>query len=333
MTCELGAQAVYAADYRRGDRLFSVAEGSAETMATPGVKIAEWSRRNMDEPFVVQRLSARAFFVSVSFYNALVHVGDAGVTLVDPLAGEATTRLMQAVRTLTDKPLAAVVYSHYHLDHVEGVRRLFSEGFAEPSSVALVGTDITAGRIAKFGDKIPRPTVLVEGHDGTATVGDLTLRLRTPEENGHCVDNAIVLLPDEGAVQFTDMITPGMMPFHKFGTQEDLVAFEENLAELLTLEWDFVNGGHGNLGGRDDVRWYLRYLDDLRQATGAAMERVKLADFMLASQNHMSSWAYYVRAVAHTAREDLRATYGAYYGFEEVVPSHVDMMLDVLVSY
>ena len=333
MACEVGAQAVYAGDARRADALFDYVEPSATRVLKPGRKLADWSRRNMYDRYVVQRLSERTWFVSVSFYNSLVHVGPRCVTLVDPLAGEATSRLLQAVRSLTDLPLTGVVYSHYHLDHVEGIRRVFAEGFAAADEVAIIATDLTASRIEKFGGKIPAPTATVAGHDGTVEQDGLTIRLRTPEENGHCVDNAIVLLQGEGAVQFTDMITPGLMPFHKFGTQEDLVAYEENLRQLLGYDWQHINGGHGNVGGRDDVTWYLRYLDDLRSETSAAMERVRLADFMLPSQNHMSSWLYYLRALSATVREALRPRYGAYYGFEEVVASHVDMMVDVLVSY
>ncbi len=77
----------------------------------------------------------------------------------------------------------------------------------------------------------------------------------------------MVLLSEEGAVQFTDMIILGMMSFYKFGTQKDLVAFGENLAEPLDHDWTVINGG-----GRDNVAWYLAYLDDLRRETGEAME-------------------------------------------------------------
>ncbi len=108
----------------------------------------------MYEPYVIQRVSQCTWFVSASFYNALVHVGANGVTLIDPLAGDATNQLLEAVRSLTDLQLTGIVYSYYHLDHVESVNRIFTEGFALPGEVALIATDLAAARIAKLGTKI-----------------------------------------------------------------------------------------------------------------------------------------------------------------------------------
>jgi len=75
----------------------------------------------------------RGFDVS----NMTIIVGDTGLILVDPLttAEPAAAALALARRTLGDKPVRAVIYTHSHADHFGGVR-----GVVE-------GADVAAGRV------------------------------------------------------------------------------------------------------------------------------------------------------------------------------------------
>jgi hypothetical protein len=47
----------------------------------------------------------------------------------------------------------------------------------------------------------------------------------------------------------------------------------------------------------------------------------------------MGSWTNYLKAASALVKEELRPKYGLYYGFEESVPTHVEMMLSLLISY
>ena len=333
MASDTGSKAVFFRDRVKTENLYDEVELSASDCIAPGKKIRGWFETMVREAYAVQRLTERAYFVGVSFYNAVFYVGDRGVLLIDPLSGPATQNLIAAVREVTALPIDTLVYTHYHLDHVEGAAQVAGAVAETGGSLNIVGTDLTRSRIEKFGGKIPLPDVVVTGHDGEFAFEGITVRLRTPEDGGHCPDNAMVFLKDDGVVQFDDMVEPGMMPFPKFGTQEDIIACEENLVELAGHDWRFVNGGHGNIGGKDDVRFYLDYFRDLREATGAVMERVKLADFVVPTHSHMGQWMNFLHAVSALAKEELRGKYGRYYGFEEAVPSHVEMMVDAIVSY
>ncbi|MCL4715628.1 MAG: MBL fold metallo-hydrolase [Hyphomonadaceae bacterium] len=75
----------------------------------------------------------RGFDVS----NMTIIVGDTGLILVDPLtsAEVASAALTLARRTLGDRPVRAVIYTHSHVDHFGGVRGVVS------------AEDMTAGRV------------------------------------------------------------------------------------------------------------------------------------------------------------------------------------------
>ena len=316
------------------DDLFEYADLSAKICIKPGLKIRGWLTHLINKPHVVQRLTDRSYLVGAAGYNATVHVGRNGVLLVSPQSGIAATHTLQAIRTITDLPITAVVYTHYHLDHVEGIHAVLDESRQRSvTQPAIWATDLTAGRIVKFGNKVPLPTNVIPGHEGEFQFEDIHVAVNTPRDNGHCVDNAIVHLKEEKIAQFDDMLEPECMPFPHFGPQEDLIAFEENLQLLHGMEWDFVNGGHGNIGGKADVRFYLDYFNDLRNKTGEVMERLSMTDFIVPTYSYMGSWMNYLKAASALVKEELRPKYGLYYGFEESVPTHVEMMLSVLISY
>lgn len=314
--------------------LFDYADQSATECIKPGLKIRNWIDDMIQNPFNVQRLTEKSYLIGAAGYNAVIHVGKEGVLLISPQSGDATTLTLDGIRSITDLPITDVIYTHYHLDHVAGITSVIEQTRQNSKAeLRIHGTDMTARRISKFGGKVPLPNQILRGHDGEFLFEGMPVRIRTPEENGHCPDNAIVVLSSEGITQYDDMLEPEALPFPHFGPAENLVAYEENLRELKTFDWQFINSGHGNIGSRADVDFYIRYLETVRNHTGTIMERLSMTDFMVPTYSYMSAWRNYIAAVSALVKEELRPTYGLYYGFEEVVPTHVEMVLNNLILY
>ena len=92
-------------------------EPSAETILEPGLKLGDLLRRNMTQPYVLQRLAERVWWVQSFNYGTVFYVGDEGVLIFDTLEG-VYDNITQAVASVTDKPITAAVYPHYHADHI-----------------------------------------------------------------------------------------------------------------------------------------------------------------------------------------------------------------------
>ena len=59
--------------------------------------------------------------------NIVMIVGDDGLILVDAGLSPATSReVLAEFRRITDKPVVAVIYSHFHHDHIDGIKGLVS---------------------------------------------------------------------------------------------------------------------------------------------------------------------------------------------------------------
>ncbi len=72
-----------------------------------------------------------------------VIVGDTGLILVDPLTTTETARaaLTLARRTLGDKPVRAVIYTHSHADHFGGVRGVVEQADVDAGRVQIIAPD------------------------------------------------------------------------------------------------------------------------------------------------------------------------------------------------
>ena len=240
----------------------SYVEPSATDLIKPGHRVAHLFPRSVMEEYVLQRVTERVWWVSRHFYGSLFYVGTRGVLLLDPFLGGADATL-KAIASVTDLPVTAVVYSHFHADHVGGARRLFELLAAVPPRV--VASENTAIWMERFGSDLPRPADVLEWPSGALSFEDVTLRLRGLPRPGHAPDHAVFLLEEERVGHSADLINIDQLPFGGFAGQDPLVLFKPNLEFARSLEFDWFCGGHGNIGEKSDFDFYLTYLDEVAE--------------------------------------------------------------------
>jgi alkyl sulfatase BDS1-like metallo-beta-lactamase superfamily hydrolase len=75
--------------------------------------------------------------------NMTIIVGDSGLIVIDPLTTVETARaaLTLARRTLGDKPVRAVIYTHSHADHFGGVRGVVEQADIDAGRVQILAPD------------------------------------------------------------------------------------------------------------------------------------------------------------------------------------------------
>ena len=66
-----------------------------------------------------------------------------------------------------------------------------------------------------------------------------------------------------GPMHTADVVNVDQLPFGGFGGQEPLVLLPANLEFIRSLEFNWLCGGHGNIGEKSDVDFYLNYLDEV----------------------------------------------------------------------
>lgn len=306
---------------------------SAETPLTPGFKIDRLFPRAMTDSYVLQRLSERAYWVHVRHYNTIVYVGDRGVLVMDALEG-AYDEVMTAIRAVTNKPVTAVVYPHFHADHVADMPRYIEAAEKAGVSLRVIASSKTVEKMAAFGSRLPSANESVAWPDGSFDFEGLVVRLLGFEWAAHTDDHSAWLLTGEKIVHSPDLIFPDQPPFWKFGGNDRFLFYESNLEDVRNLDWMFLSGGHGNVGYAEDIDFQLRFIGDLKSSVATAFREIRFDRFVDVSQGNHTAWLDgFMKEVGRFAVEKLRPIYGDFYGFEASTPQNAEMVAFNLFAY
>ncbi|MCA0044589.1 MBL fold metallo-hydrolase [Celeribacter litoreus] len=307
-----------------------VAESATEALA-PGEKIENLFTKNVSQDYILQKLTDRVYFYQRQFYGTIFYVGDEGVLMIDALEGRADT-IKAAVAEVTDLPITAILYSHDHADHIADASKLL-ESFPD---ARVIATEATVEVMDATGSNIPRPTEIIDPAVNSFAFEDLTVRVVPFAETAHAHDHAMYVLEGTGVVHVPDVINPDQPPFWSFAGAEGYMGYSDMIDHIGDLEWDYLSGGHGNVGSRADVEFYQTFLDDLEAAVGQALGNVpwgagiEAPEELNAHTAYLSAW---IAEVGKYATDVLRPKYGEYYGFEYSTPKNAELVGMYMFSY
>lgn len=300
-------------------------EPSATEALKPGTKIADLYSRNMQGP-VLQRLTDRVYWVAAFNYQTIFYVGDESVLLFD--APEGIGGMVDgAIKSVTDKPVTTVVYSHYHADHIADVSIWVEAAKERGQELTIVGTAKTLEKMQLVGSQYPVPTEVLAWPNSQFTFEGLTVDAHGFEWAAHTDDHSAWLLKEEGVVHSPDLINPDQPPFWRFAGNERFLFSAENLRAVRDLEWTYLSGGHGNIGYREDIDFDLAFMEDLVAAVGEAMGKNDFMSFIDPAANaHTGFLAAWIDKIATEAVNALRPKYGSLYGYEDATKPNAEMV-------
>ncbi len=225
------------------------------------------------KPFQIQRLSENVYWVSVSYYNVTVVVGEESVLLIDAPIGRGK-QILEAIKTITNKPLSAIVYSHAHSDHVGDVGVILEE--LGNNGVDLYATEEVRDEFIAHKMSMPAPTKIISESiyfDGHYIGVNKTLV-------GHTPDNTTFLIKDgdRKILHAVDIVHPDQLEFRNFSLAQDPIVFQNDLEALMSMDWDVMVTGHNNLGYKEDVRFLQNYIVDIREYLGRGFSKFNFSD-------------------------------------------------------
>lgn len=248
----------------------------------------------------------------------IVALGDRTLVFDTFLTPAAARDLRAAAESLTGQPVAYVVNSHYHMDHIHG-NAVFDDA-------TIIATEKTRERIATRGAELvaqafdlPAYLADLDAQIASAATPELRadllalqgeycalnsalpeLRLRLPDitfdqrltlhgtqravevvsyGGGHTSSDAFLLLPVERIAFLGDLL--GVKMHMSFG-QADLEQWDTILERIETLDMQTVVPGHGSVGAPADVATMRQYLFDMETLVSEAIVRGETAEQIVA---------------------------------------------------
>ncbi|MBB7205638.1 MBL fold metallo-hydrolase [Escherichia coli] len=311
----------------------SYVEPSAEKIISPSDKLNNLFERNMSQPYILQKIGERTYYVQRYFYSTTFYVGDKGVLLFDAPEGRGKY-LLQAIRDVTPLPVTALVYSHYHVDHIGDSPFWNDEAKKEGVNLRIIASKATAEKMQFMNSRLPVATQVLSKKDDQFKFEKQIIELHRFVKAGHTDDHSVWLLKQEKVAHSPDLLNPDQLPMMGFTVSDTLVYHDSNLRQVEMLDWKYFIGGHGNIGSHDDFKFQRQFLNDLRDTTIKVRKEESFGKFMNKTANNHADFARAQReAIIKKVTEVLRPKYGHMYGYDASMPANIEMAIRLVGSY
>jgi cyclase len=213
--------------------------------------------------------------------------GGSGVISIDAASTERRTRAyLDAITTVTAKPVRTLVNTHHHGDHTHGNYLMSGATIVghEQCRVAIQNTPMPPPppgiwSEVDWGHLEPAPPFLTYTEGVTLWSGDLRCDVRYVGTPAHTTNDSIIGIPERSVVFTGDLLFNGGTPFALQGSVSGWIEVLETV--LRPLGARTLVPGHGPVCGPeviDDMLAYLRFVQQTaRQAKAAGLSPLEAA--------------------------------------------------------
>ncbi len=219
--------------------------------------IVTGTEAQQSEPLDIQPVKDGLFMITGPGGNVGVRLTGSGVVLVDNKFERNHDAIMGHVRSVTDEPIAYVVGTHHHGDHMGGNPQFSTHA-------QIIGHENNRANMIR-GDQ-PAPPTIVFAEETSIFVGAAEVQAHH-FGRGHTNGDAIVYFPDLQAIHGGDLLH-GTAPFIDYANGGSSSAWITTLDGALELDWDTAIPGHGALMTRADVRAFRDQMVAVRTRMG-----------------------------------------------------------------
>ena len=229
--------------------VFTVAFLAALSLAT-GSLLAQGKNAAEDPVTKIRMLKPNLYMITGGGANTLVRVTPEGVIVVDTKnPGENRyDRIMEEIRSVTDKPVKYVLNTHHHPDHVGNNKQFIDAGATVIQLEALKNDQLSDPR-----------TKDIPGVATQTFAKDYVLKFGGAEVDahfygrGHTGDDTMIYFPTEKVVMVSDQMSDGT-PGIGVGTGGSLLEWNRSLEGVLKLDFDMAIAGRGEPKTRAEVQ-------------------------------------------------------------------------------
>lgn len=254
--------------------------------------------------------------------NSSIAIGDNGAAVIDTQVNQPMARrLLQAVRTVTDKPILYTINTHYHWDHTNGNIVFHNEG------ATILSRAMTKEFIV---NRAPRQKAFLQSRGfelgDDPYLPDETFSMETEIDLGgqpiHLIhlgkaetdDATAVRIPREGCIVSGDTIMTGSFPiFGQPVMNEGLTANHDwinTIRELREYGPKHVLPGHGPLAYDEEIDLLIQIEAYFLKEVELRVERgMKLPELMADLESALPGWITQIAEVWGTPRYAILRVY------------------------
>jgi glyoxylase-like metal-dependent hydrolase (beta-lactamase superfamily II) len=278
---------------------------------------------DLSSGFLTREVKSGIFMLTNGNYQSLFVTTGAGVVLID--APEPLVRYIEpAIADVTDEPLATLVYSHGHSDHIGGAHLV-----ARPGLEIIAEERVAAFIRQKHDGHRLNPTRTFQ-EEMTLRKGTRTICLKRDEFHSPEGD-LIIYLPDEKVMMAVDFIAPGWVPLLDFDITANMFVYLGAFDRILAYDFDaFISGHTAEIGRRKDIEITKKYAFDVYETVKRVHGEINVGELLAQNRdNEQAGIKALIDQVTATAAAELKSRWlnGPMKGVDIWTESHCRAML------
>ena len=309
----------------------TIKESNSNNVTTQQIPEAAKGPAIPPKGYLVQEIRDHLYWVTDGSYNTIFLVTEKGVVAVDapPSIGK---NYLKAIAEVTNKPIAYVIYSHAHQDHI-GAAGIFPKNATYIAQQETAGELQRAKSVAKNASMVPPIPTVSFSKNYTLQIGNQTLNLDY-YGNNHLPGNIFIYAPKQKVLMLVDIVFPGWVPFPYLAIAKDVAGFiKAHDIALNNYDFNTIVAGHlTRLGTRNDVIIQKKFVSDLEKAASKANQEVlfsKVAQQVGRFDNPWLLFSKYIDAINENCVKDMLPKWGNRIGgAEQFMSTHCFSMAE-----
>ena len=201
-------------------------------------------------------------------------IGESGVAVFDTYDSRHSAAMLDAIETVTAKPIRYAFHSHNHWDHASG-----GQVFKDAGALTVMHTLAAEWLAANPGRDTVPPDVVWSGERKDIDMDGFTVEMRYLGMN-HGRGMTVFTIPERSAAFVADLVNPNRVMFSVV-PDFNIGEWERSLSEILDLDFDTAVCSHNELPAdealngctRTHVEEERQFIRDLRNAILAEFQK------------------------------------------------------------
>lgn len=232
--------------------------------------------------------------------NIGLFIGKDGVFMIDDQFAPLTSKILSAIKKITNKPVRYLVNTHWHGDHTGGNANMQKEGAVivshENVRKRMSVDQIVRGRKKAASQKEALPVITFTKDMMFFLNGEDILV--THIHNAHTDGDALVYFTNSNVLHVGDAYFQKGFPYIDVDSGGSIDGYIHGIEKMIALSDDktVIIPGHGRLSNKKELKVYLKMLKSLRASIklkikeGKTLEQVKLDSDITKPFKKLSWW-------------------------------------------
>ncbi len=220
----------------------------------------------------VHPVAGQVYYIEGRGGNIGLFIGDDGVFLIDDQFAPLTERIVDAIRTLSDKPIRFLINTHMHPDHTGG-----NENFGNMGTL-IFGHDNVRSQM-KISGYTQEPPLVTYSQDLSFHINGETVHVfKTPD--AHTNGDSYIHFTGSNVIHAGDVYRTTSYPYvdtTNGGSFLGTIEATKLLADVADADTKIIPG-HGDISNRSEVTDVLGMLQTIRDRVQAAIQDGKSLD-------------------------------------------------------